>query len=104
MLFDWLTTHYVVEVNPARSVRGPKRSVVEGATPAFEPKQARHLLDSIDTTTIAGLRDRAIIATLTYTAARVGAILNLKVKRVSGPPDCPRTCAVTLSGPRRPQT
>jgi site-specific recombinase XerD len=80
MLFDWLTTHHVIEVNPARSVRGPKHSVVEGTTPAFEPKQARQLLDSIDTTTIAGLRDRAIIATLIYTAARVGAILNLKVK------------------------
>jgi site-specific recombinase XerD len=80
MLFDWLTTHHVVEVNPARSVRGPKHSVVEGSTPAFEPKQARQLLDSIDTTTIGGLRDRAIIATLIYTAARIGAILNLQVK------------------------
>ena len=79
-LFDCLTTHHVVEVNPARSVHGPKHSVVEGVTPAFEPKQARQLLDSIDTTTIGGLRDRAIIATLIYTAARIGAILNLKVK------------------------
>lgn len=79
-LFDWLTTHHVIEANPARSVRGPKHSVVEGTTPAFEPKQARQLLESIDTTTIGGLRDRAIIATLIYTAARVGAVVNLKVK------------------------
>lgn len=80
MLMDWLTTHHILEINPSRSVRGPKHRVIEGTTPAFTPKQARKLLASIDTETITGLRDRAIIATLIYTAGRVGALVSLKVK------------------------
>jgi integrase/recombinase XerD len=41
-------------------------------------KQARQLLASIDVTTPAGLRDRAVIATLIYTAARRGAVAKLR--------------------------
>lgn len=80
MLFDYLTTQHVMRVNPGRSVRGPKHVVVEGVTPAFDVKQARALLDSIETDTLIGLRDRAIIATLIYTAGRVGAVAGLRVK------------------------
>jgi site-specific recombinase XerC len=35
--------------------------------------EARELLDAIDTSTIVGLRDRALIALMTFTFARVGA-------------------------------
>lgn len=81
MLFDWLTAeHHVLATNPARSVRGPKYSVQEGSTPAFTVEQARQLLQSIDAGTLIGLRDRALVATLIYTAARVGAVAQLKVK------------------------
>lgn len=80
MLFDYLTTKHVLQVNPGRSVRGPKHAVVEGITPAFDVKQARALLDSIDTDTLIGLRDLAIVATLIYTAGRVGAVVSLRVK------------------------
>jgi integrase/recombinase XerD len=80
MMFDYLTEKQVLAVNPSRAVRGPKHVVVEGTTPAFDVKQARTLLASIDTTTIIGLRDRGILATLIYTAARVGAVCNLRVK------------------------
>ncbi len=50
----------------------------------MDPKQIRELLGSISTTTakgetdLAGLRDRAVIASLVYTAARVGAIAKLQ--------------------------
>ncbi|MDX2199340.1 MAG: tyrosine-type recombinase/integrase [Phycisphaerae bacterium] len=80
MLFDWLATRHIVDVNPARSVKGPKHTVVEGITPAFDVKQARLLLESIDISKPRGLRDRALLASMIYTAARVSAVCNLRVK------------------------
>jgi site-specific recombinase XerD len=73
MLFDWLVIGQVIAVNPASSVRGPKHSVKKGKTPVLAADEARALLDSIDTTAVIGLRDRALIALMTYTFARVGA-------------------------------
>jgi integrase len=67
-------------LNPAASVRGERYSVVEGKTPEITVEQARRLLASIALTTIIGLRDRAIIATLCYTAARAGAVTRLRKK------------------------
>jgi site-specific recombinase XerD len=42
--------------------------------------EARALLSSIDTSTLIGLRDRALIAAVTYTFARVSAVLGMKVR------------------------
>ena len=75
MLFDYLVIGQVVPHNPAASVRGPKHVVKKGKTPVLQASQARQLLDSIDTSTIVGLRDRAIIATMVYSFARVGAVV-----------------------------
>jgi site-specific recombinase XerC len=60
-LFDWLVTGQVVPVNPAASVRGPRHVVTSGQTPVLDPAETRALLDSIDTSTLVGLRDRALI-------------------------------------------
>jgi integrase/recombinase XerD len=49
--------------------------VGRGKTPVLTAKQARQLLDSIDTSIVVGLRDRAIIAVMAYSFARVGAIV-----------------------------
>jgi len=82
--FDILVQRHAIPLNPALSVRGPKHSVQEGKTPAMEPKQIRDLLHSIPTTNpdgeplLVGLRDRAVIATLVYTAARAGAVAGLR--------------------------
>lgn len=81
-LFDWLVTGQVVPVNPAASVRGPRHVVRSGKTPVLEPAEARVLLDSIDTTTPAGLRDRALISLMVYSFARIGAALGMKVEDV----------------------
>jgi site-specific recombinase XerD len=81
-LFDWLVTGQVVPVNPAASVRGPAHSVRVGKTPVLDPVEARRLLDSIDVGTPAGLRDRALIALMTYSFARVGAALGMRVEDV----------------------
>jgi integrase/recombinase XerC len=81
-LFDWLVTGQVVPVNPAASVRGPSHSVRRGKTPVLDPLEARTLLDSIDVTTPAGLRDRALIGLMVYSFARIGAALAMRVEDV----------------------
>ena len=80
MLFDWLVTGHVLETNPAHSVRGPKHVVKKGKTPVLNTDEARALLDAIDTGSIIGLRDRALIGLMVYTFARVNAALEMKVK------------------------
>jgi site-specific recombinase XerD len=80
MLFDWLVTGQVVPMNPAAAVRGPKHVVKTGKTPVLEAPEWRQLLDSIPTTTLRDLRDRALIATLTYSFARISAALKMKVE------------------------
>lgn len=77
MLFDHLVTGQVVPLNPATSVHGPKYSTKRGKTPVLAADEARQLLDSIDTTNVVGLRDRALIALMVYTFARVGAATSM---------------------------
>jgi len=82
MLFDWLVVGQVVAVNPASPVRGPKYSVKKGKTAVLSAEEARKLLDSIDPSSHVGLRDRALIALMVYTFARIGAALKMKVEDV----------------------
>lgn len=79
-LFDWLVIGQVVPVNPAGSVRGPSHSVKRGKTPVLAPEEARRLLDGIDVSTPAGLRDRALIALMVFSFARIGAALRMRVE------------------------
>ena len=81
-LFDYLATGGVLPFNPAAAVRGPKHSVKRGKTPVLAADEARQLLDAIDTSTIAGLRDRALIALMVYSFARVGAATGMRVEDV----------------------
>jgi site-specific recombinase XerD len=81
-LFDWLVTGQVVPVNPAASVRGPRHVVRTGKTLVLDPAEARRLLDDIDVSTPIGLRDRALISTMVYTFARIGATVGMKVEDV----------------------
>ena len=80
MLFDWLVTGQVIPSNPAHSVRGPRHSVSKGATAVISSVEARELLDSMDASTVVGLRDRAIVAAMAFTFARVSAVVGLKVE------------------------
>jgi integrase/recombinase XerD len=79
MCFDWLVVGQVIPMNPAASVRGPRYVVKRGKTPTLTADQARRLLDSIDTSTIVGLRDRALIAVMVYSFARVSAVIGMSV-------------------------
>ena len=93
MLFDWLVTGQVLEVNPAHAVRGPKYVVKKGKTPVLNADEARALLDGIkviretviddgmriEQPRLVGLRDRALIAVMVYTFARISVVLQMKV-------------------------
>jgi integrase/recombinase XerD len=93
-LFNWLVIKQVVPDNPAMFVKGPKFSRQVGITPIMDAEQMRLLLDSIPITRkvkvpkkhgggikevedIKGLRDRAVIAIMAYTFARVSAVVGL---------------------------
>jgi len=80
MLFDFLVIGQIVPVNPAASVRGPKHVVKKGKTPVLSADEARQLLDSIEVNAIAGLRDRALIAAMVFSFARVGAAVAMNVE------------------------
>lgn len=62
MLFNWLVIGQVLPTNPALFVKGPKFSRQVGITPILEAGQMRDLLDSIETNSLKGLRDRAVSA------------------------------------------
>jgi site-specific recombinase XerD len=80
-LYDWLVTGQVVESNPAAPVRPPKLVIEEGKTPVLTAAETRELIDSIvdDPNDTGQLRDRAIIAVMVYSFARVSAVARLDV-------------------------
>ncbi|MBB5471039.1 integrase [Paraburkholderia sp. Clong3] len=61
---------------------GPSHTAKKGKTPVLDATEARQLLDSIDVTTPIGLRDRALIALMVFSFARVGAALAMRVDDV----------------------
>jgi integrase/recombinase XerC len=81
-LFDWLVTGHVMQINPTVSVRGPKHVVRKGKTPILDAAEVRTLLDSIGGTTHIDLRDKALIALMLYSFARIGAVVAMNVEDV----------------------
>jgi len=79
-LFDYLVTGGILLSNPAGSVRGPKYVVTRGKTPVLSRDEMRELLNSIDTSELIGLRDRALLGLMGYTFARVSAVVTLRVE------------------------
>jgi len=51
-----------------------------GKTPVLQVDEARTLIESIDATSLPGLRDRALIGLMVYTLARWGAAISMKVE------------------------
>lgn len=78
-LFDYLCERDAVGHNPADGVKRPKASHAEGLTPALSDAQARALLDAPPESTLKGIRDRAILATLLYHGLRREELCTLKV-------------------------
>jgi integrase/recombinase XerD len=80
MLCDYLVVNGVLRMNPAAAVRGPKHSAKRGKTPVLTGAEAKAFLEAIETKTIVGLRDRAIVAVMVYTFGRVGAVSHMHVE------------------------
>jgi site-specific recombinase XerD len=80
MSFDWLLAGRIVAANPASAEGRPNNVTEASMTSMLDPKDWRTLLASIPTKTTRDLRDRALIATLTYSFARIGTALALRVK------------------------
>src|ERR1017187_9962831 len=78
--FRLAVTGHVVPSNPAHAVRGPRYSVSKGSTPMLSSEEATALLKDMDVSTVVGLRDRAIVAVMTYTFTCVGAVVALNVE------------------------
>ena len=81
-LFDWMVIGQIMPTNPAAAVRGPRHIVRRGKTPVLDPAEARQLIDAIDTSTVIGLRDRALIGLMVYSFARIGAAIGMRVEDV----------------------
>ncbi len=80
MLFGWMVVGQVPPLNPAHAVRGPKHTQRRGKTPVLQADEARTLIDAIDTISLPGLRDRALIGLTVCTFARVGAAVSMRVE------------------------
>lgn len=81
-LFRWLVTHQVIPRSPASEVNGPKHSVRVGKTPVLSTDEARRFMRWLPARSIVDLRDRALIATMTYAFARVSATVGLNSKSI----------------------
>src|ERR1019366_7605294 len=81
-MFNWMVIGQIMPVNPASAVRGPRHIVRRGKTPVLDPAEARQLIDAIDTTTVIGLRDRALIGLMVYSFARIGVAIGMQVDDV----------------------
>jgi site-specific recombinase XerD len=80
MLFDWLVVGQIVPTNPAHAVRGPKHVVTKGKTPVLTAEETRALFDGIPPDTLVDKRDRALMAAMFFTFARVGAVIAMSVE------------------------
>jgi site-specific recombinase XerD len=80
MLFDWLVVGQTVAHNPAHAVRGPKHVVKKGKTPVLSSEEMHDLFATFPADSLVALRDRALLGTMAYTFARIGAVLQLRVE------------------------
>ena len=78
-LFKHLVRHGAASRNPVVDVARPAINRAEGSTAAFSKVQARKLLDAPPADTVAGLRDRAILAVGLQVGFRRAEIAALKV-------------------------
>ena len=80
-LFSYLQTYGYTGANPAHSdfVQAPAVPR-DGKTVGLSSTDCRRLLDSPDPETPAGVRDRAILAVLAYSACRVGELARLRTR------------------------
>jgi site-specific recombinase XerC len=79
-MFHWMVEGGILLSNPAKEVKGRNYVIKTGKTPVLSDDEMRILFNSIDVSHVVGLRDRALIATMFFSFARVGAVLGMKVR------------------------
>ena len=78
--FDRLVNRHACVINPAATVKAERYAPSRARRPRSASRRHAALLKSIDVSNPVGLRDRAVLAVLVYTAARVGAVAKLTLK------------------------
>lgn len=82
-LYKFLADKQLCPTNPVAGVRRPNagtNGMGSGKTPALSAPQVRAMLDAPDTSTLKGLRDRAILHVYFFTGGRVAEPASLSVK------------------------
>lgn len=82
-LFQWMISKDVMTMDPTMTVRIRRIQPLVIKTESLDEDDITKLINSIETTTAIGLRDRALIATIAFTFAPIGNILRLKVEDLS---------------------
>ena len=80
MLFDHLVVNHIIPFNPTFSVKRPKHVTRVGKTPVLQADEMSILLESINTSTISGLRDKALIGVMAFSFARINAAVGMNVE------------------------
>lgn len=80
-LFSYLQSYGFAGANPAHSHFVQAPSVPrDGKTVGLSPQECRRLLEAPDMDTPSGVRDRAILGILAYSACRVGELARLRIR------------------------
>lgn len=79
-LCDWLVTGGIIAANPASGVRALKSLAQVETRALLESASWQRLIDTMPTSSVRDIRDRALIATLTYSFPRLGAALAMRVE------------------------
>ncbi len=82
--FQHLATEGHLPFSPAASVKGPSGTRTENKAIGLTDKEVAALFNSIETNTLKGLRDRAMIGLMLYTGCRVGAVCAMQVQDFYG--------------------
>lgn len=88
-LYKWLMKYEdnysdirIIKFNPFANVKEEKPVVTNKVTEFLTEEESRILLSSIDTSTILGLRNKAILALALTTALRKSEIINIKISHI----------------------
>lgn len=88
-LYKWLLKYRdnerdlcIIKYNPFSDLKEEKPTVVTKETEFLTEDECKILLNSIDTSTLIGLRDKAIIALALTTALRKSEIINIKLSHI----------------------
>lgn len=79
-LFAYMVERGSLPFNPAREVTTEKVRVKGGKTPALDAEQMRMIFQGFDAARPIDLRDRALIAVMAYSLARVSAATSLRLE------------------------